>query len=49
MLASLITNPNEPSETAVPDIVTAGPLLEIVLPAMATPAGPAATVWPATV
>ena len=49
VLAPLITKPNEPSDTGVPEMVTAGPLLEIVLPAMDMPAGPAATVWPATV
>lgn len=49
VLASLMTTPNEPSDTGVPESVTAGPLLEIVVPAMTTPAGPAAMVWPATV
>ncbi|KAF6239309.1 hypothetical protein HO173_002571 [Letharia columbiana] len=49
VLAVLTIDPNEPSDTGVPETVTAGPLLEVVVPAMATPAGPAAMTWPATV
>jgi len=38
-----------PTETLVPEMVAAGPPAKRVLPAMTTPPGTAAKVWPATV
>ena len=49
MVEEPITRPEGPRETTVPEIVAAGPLGEIVVPAMTKPVGAAVKAWPPTV